>query len=107
EDRPVAVEIRPATVPVVGELSADPVRALDVLDETERTGAENVLLVPVRILRQDLGLVDPVPWRSQTREEAGRWVLEPEDHRLGVGRLERLHHGVLPLARTRHARRRR
>ena len=69
EERAVAVEVRLALVPVVRVLLADPVRAAHVLDELEGAGAHHVLLVPVRILGEDLGLVDPVPRRREARDE--------------------------------------
>ena len=40
----------------------------DVLDEEERPGAHDVLLEPVRILLQQIGLVDVVPGRGQERQ---------------------------------------
>ena len=98
EERAVAVEVGLALVPVVRILLADPVRTLDVLDEHERAGAHDVLLVPVHVLRQDVGLVDEVPGRGERLQEGSRRPLELEAHRVGVGRLHRLDHRVGGLA---------
>ena len=90
EERAVAVEVGLALVPVVRVLLAHPVRALDVLDELERARC------PSRSSR-----TSACPWpgcrpcRSsctarQADQERGLRPLEPEAHRLRVGRLDGL-----------------
>ena len=78
EDRAEAVEVRLALVPVVRVLLADDVRALDVLDERERPGSHDVLLVPVHVLREDVGLVDEVVGRQERRDERARLLFQLE-----------------------------
>ena len=106
EERPIPVQIGLALVPVVRILLADPVRALHVLDELERPGTHHVRLVPADVAGQDVRLEDPVVGRSQADQERGLGPLEPEPHRVRVGRLDGLDHLVGPLAHGDDARRR-
>jgi hypothetical protein len=84
KERPVPVEIGLTLVPVVGILLSHPLRALDVLDEQEGPGAHDVRLVPMHVLGQDVGLVDPVPGRGQVQEERRLRPLEAETDRVGI-----------------------
>ena len=106
EDRAEAIQIGLALVPVVRVLLAQHVRALDVLHQGEGSGAHDVLLVPVHVLRQDVGAVDEVVGRQQRGDERAGGILELEAHRVGIGRLDGLDHRVLPLARRAYACRR-
>ena len=69
-----------------------------MLDEDEGSGPHHVGFVPAHVLREDVGLVDPVPRRGQRHEEGARRPLEPEDHRVGVGRLDGFDVEILALA---------
>ena len=103
---PVPVEIGLALVPVVGILPPHEVRAFHVLDKLERAGAHRVRLVPVYVLGENVRLVDEVEGRGHVDQERGLGPLEPEPHRLRVGRLDGLDHLVGPLASGDHAGRR-
>src|SRR5262249_18304578 len=101
EEGLVAVEIWLAAVPVFGVPAADPAHAFDMLDEDERTCPHDVRLVPTDIALEDVGLVDPVPWRRQRGNEWGRWPLELERDDVRLRRLDGLDLQVLTLARRR------
>ncbi len=106
EERPVPVQIRLALVPVVRVLLRDPVRALDVLDELEGAGAHHVGLVPAHVPGEDVRLEDPAERRGEVHEEGGLGPLEPEAHRLRIGRLDGLDRLVGALAERDHRARR-
>ena len=106
EQRAVAVEVRLAAIPVIRVLLADPVRALDVLDEGEGPGAHHVLFVPADVFREDVGLVDPAVGGGQRHEERCLRPLEPEADRRRIRRLDRFDGAVLALAIRRRLRRR-
>ena len=98
EQGAVAVEVGLALVPVVRVALADPLRPLDVRDEREGPRAHDVRLVPVLVLRQDVGLVDPVPGRGEVQQQGRLGPLQAKAHRVRVGRLHHLHRGVGVLA---------
>ena len=100
----VAVEIGLALVPVIGVLPGGPVCALHVLDEDEGARAHDVRLVPVHVLRQDVGPVDPVEGRGESGDERRRRPLEAEHDRGGVRGLHRLDGRVLAFAERDDAR---
>src|SRR5437773_2591858 len=85
EERAEAVEVRAALDEVVVVLLAEDVGASHVLDELEGATAEHVVLVPVRIARQDVGLVDEVEGRGEVGEHRHRRPLELEDDRPRIG----------------------
>src|SRR6184192_4738016 len=62
-------------------LPGGPVCALHVLDEDEGARAHDVRLVPVHVLRQDVGPVDPVEGRGESGDERRRRPLEAEHDR--------------------------
>ena len=73
EDADEAVEIGQSLVVVVGvALALDRLADL-VVRELERAGAHDVLLVPVRILVEDLLLVDEGEGVGERRQERRRW----------------------------------
>ncbi len=104
DQRAIAVQVRLTLVPVVRILLSGPVRTLHVLHEDEGAAAHDMRLVPVHVLRENVGLVDPVEGRRQRGDERGRGPFEAEDNGRRIGRLDRLDGRVLPLAERHHVR---
>ena len=80
------VEIRQSLVMVVRvTLAFDRLAGL-VADQLERTRAHDVLLVPARVLVEDLLLVDPGERIGERRQERAGREFEPEDDRQRIRR---------------------
>src|SRR5215469_3174760 len=69
-----------------------------VFGELEGPGAEDVFLVPPRILVEHLLLVDEGKGIGECRQECACCKLQTKDHSRGVGRRDRIHHIVIALA---------
>ena len=102
-DRGKAVEIGERRVVVIRVSHAGDGLPGLVMGEFERAGAENVLLVPVRILVEDRLFVDPVERVGDRRQEGGGREFEPEEDRRGIGRLDLVNHQEIGDARAQDA----
>jgi hypothetical protein len=91
-DRDEAVEIGQALLIIVRVAHpGDGLTGL-VMGEFEGAGAEDVLLVPVRVLVEDGFLVDPVERVGDRRQKRGGGKFEPEYDGCGIGRLDLVDH---------------
>ena len=87
-----AVEIRQPFVVIIGvPLALDRLADL-VIDEFERAGAENVLLVPARVLVENLLLVDEIERVGERRQKRAGREFEMKDDGARVGRLDLVDH---------------
>ncbi len=66
-----------------------------VIDKFERTGAEDVLLVPARVLVEDLLFVDEVERVGERRQKRAGREFEMKDDSLRVGRLDFVDHQIV------------
>jgi len=71
--------------------------ASDVLHEGERPGAHDILLVPPGVLGKNVRLIDPVPRRSEGREERCGGPLQPKHDVMCVRGLHSFHVHVFAL----------
>ena len=92
EDADEAVEIGQALVVIVGVAHALDRLAGLVAGELERAGAHDVLLVPVRVLVEDLLLVDPGEGVGERRQKRGGREFQLEHDGRRVGRLDLVDH---------------
>lgn len=83
------VEIGLARLVILLVALADPVRALDVLDEPERPAAEDVRAREVRVLLQLRRRIEAVPGAGEVLQHRRVGLAELEDHRVLVGGLDR------------------
>src|SRR5260221_1224629 len=98
QDPDYAVEIRQARMVVVGiALALDRLAGL-VADQLEGAGAENVFLVPVRILIEGLFLVDPRIRVGECRQKGVGREFQAEDNRQRIRRLDLVDHYIEALA---------
>src|SRR5262249_40615110 len=74
-----------------------------VTRELEWAGAHDVLLVPVRILIENLFLVDPGVGIGERRQKCVGRELQPEHHGRRIGRLDLVDHDEIALSRARYA----
>src|SRR5262249_61233894 len=68
-----------------------------IVDEFERSRAENVLLVPARVLVESFFLIDPTIGVSERRQKRARREFQMEDYGCRIGRLDRVDHHVMAL----------
>src|SRR5262249_9361080 len=73
-----------------------------VFDELERTGSEDVFLIPARVLIENLLLVDPGEGVGERRQECAGREFETEDHGQWIGGLDLVDHDIKTLARAGH-----
>ena len=98
-----AVEIRKFRLEVILEALAAPVRAGDVLDQTERPGAEHIAHGKQRVLLQLRGAVDAVERIAERIDQRAVRPLQPEDCGERIGRLDGVDVGDEALPHRDHA----
>src|SRR5208283_566802 len=99
-----AIEIGQTLMIVVGvALTLDRLANI-VADEFEWAGAENVLLVPVRVLVEDRLLVNPSIGIGQSRQERVGGEFKPKDHGDRIGDLDLVDHDEIALSGADHPR---
>jgi hypothetical protein len=103
EMRDIAVEIRTAWLEVVIEALPRPVVALDVLDEDEGSGSEDMGLGIERVLLELRGAVDAIPGRSKIRQHRRLGPAQMEDDRPRIGSIDAIDRRVVDLSRRDHA----
>src|SRR5260221_3139548 len=98
QDADDAVKMRQSLMMVVGVTLALDGLARLVADQLEGARAQYVLLVPARVLIEDLFLVNPGERIGECREECVGWELQPERDGQRIGGLDLVDHDVEALA---------
>src|SRR5207237_2968337 len=95
-----AVEIRQSFAVIIGvALALDRLAGL-IAGEFERAGAQYILLVPMRVLIEDLLFVDPRKGIGEGGQKGAGGKLQTERNGRRVGRFDLVDHTVKALARA-------
>src|SRR5207247_9163598 len=97
-----AVAVRQPRVIVITVAHPLDRRADLVADEFERSGTQDVLLVPTRILVEDLPLVNPAEGIGECGQKGAGCELQIEHDGRPIGCLDLVNHHVMALPRAAH-----